>query len=494
TIDGCDDKAPLFADVEAGDAPYIDLLRVAGAVDLRVEGDDVSTVAVPIGFDWNARTPNGATFSASSMYVSSNALVSFTQPDTRFVPSCLPDGSAHAFIAAAWSDWRCDRADGCRVLTALVDDDVLGPVRVVQWHQLRSVLHKAGRLDVELLLVADGTWQVRVDRVRGREVYDAAIGASFGVDDAFTFTCGEAAFFDDLRVVPATGEQRFVCTSSTSFDQCRTDDGCVAQGSVHPDNSCLVCISDGYEPGRGATCDDGQRCTVNDACDDGECRGTPPRACDDQLDCTIDGCADVVVNGTSAARCEHEVRRGFCVIDEACVADGTAHPTDPCLMCDASVSSTAWSPKDLVACDDGDACTVLDECREGACTGTNTCGTPTLLALGEACENDTACASSLCAATAAHGQVCCSSAVGCCVDDEDCAVDTDDDVNDDDGAVAYCMVDHVCRVIAAPAGPTTPDDDDDDDDDVALGGGGCNGAGAAPVFGVLAVVLRRRRR
>ena len=130
----------------------------------------------------------------------------------------------------------------------------------------------------------------------GELVQLATIGVNYGLGDAMLYVCGMIVLDARMRAVPRNDGVRFTCGSSTPSDTCLADDQCVSAGTPHPDNACLICNSEGYEPSRGS-CDDGNRCSTNDTCDDGVCRGTAPRACDDGLDCTIDGCGDITVNG-----------------------------------------------------------------------------------------------------------------------------------------------------------------------------------------------------
>ena len=58
-----------------------------------------------------------------------------------------------------------------------------------------------------------------------------------------------------------------------------------------------------------------------------------------------------------------------CLIDEVCHANGDIAGDNPCLRCDTSVSSTAWSDNDGASCSDGLFCTVDDVCSGGTCGG-----------------------------------------------------------------------------------------------------------------------------
>jgi hypothetical protein len=73
-----------------------------------------------------------------------------------------------------------------------------------------------------------------------------------------------------------------------------------------------------------APCDDGDACTTDDTCADGTCVGGPPLDCDDGNLCTDDTCDT----------------------EQGCQYANNA-----------------------AACDDGDACTTIDICSNGRCTG-----------------------------------------------------------------------------------------------------------------------------
>src|SRR5690606_36437054 len=116
------------------------------------------------------------------------------------------------------------------------------------------------------------------------------------------------------------------------------------------------------EPGcaAGAACDDGDPCTVDDACDAaGVCLGTP-MACDDGVTCTSDQCV--------AGECVHETMAGLCLADGACAATGTAAAGNPCRLCrpEGGVATLVDAP-DGDTCSDGDQCTVGDSCQAGSC-------------------------------------------------------------------------------------------------------------------------------
>lgn len=124
-------------------------------------------------------------------------------------------------------------------------------------------------------------------------------------------------------------------------NKCTTDDSCV--GGVCKGGSELVCDGSQCQTAKcdaatgacmtkdlpaGAACSDGDdKCTADDKCDNGKCAGTPI-ACDDGDACTKDACK-------AGVGCEHTETTG--------------------------------------ACDDGNACTGNDTCAAGKCEGTGIC-------------------------------------------------------------------------------------------------------------------------
>lgn len=96
-----------------------------------------------------------------------------------------------------------------------------------------------------------------------------------------------------------------------------------------------------------------------------ECGGSVTRACVDGADA---GCSAVIP-------CDGGVGCGQtcpgCTIGGECVASGTLHAINVCLICDPVQHASDWSPLVGASCDDGLFCTVDDACDgAGTCTGT----------------------------------------------------------------------------------------------------------------------------
>jgi len=103
---------------------------------------------------------------------------------------------------------------------------------------------------------------------------------------------------------------------------------CLTAADCDDMEECTQDVCMGYNCGHltvSGLCDDGDQCTVGDACQQGMCVGSE-KSCDDSEPCTSDQCVPNV----------------------GCVHQSTAQP-----------------------CDDGDACTAGDHCADGQCVGSS---------------------------------------------------------------------------------------------------------------------------
>ena len=164
-------------------------------------------------------------------------------------------------------------------------------------------------------------------------------------------------------------------------------DGCIdglcsAGAETLPCDDGNVCTDDGCAPLEGcvfqpneAGCTDGDACSVNDMCSDGDCVPGSLLVCNDDNVCTadscdaLDGCLYAPVEGvcddgnscTGADACQDGNCLGGADID---CDDGNDCTTDAC----KALTGCSNTPNEL-ACDDGNHCTVSDVCSDGACTG-----------------------------------------------------------------------------------------------------------------------------
>ena len=214
-----------------------------------------------------------------------------------------------------------------------------------------------------------------------------------------------------------------VCVNTLSGG-CNIGGACIAAGTVSPTNPCLACnpaTSTTTYTARpaGTACDDGQFCTAVDTCNAGGTCGGTTRDCSDTLSCTTDSCDE------AADACAHPVTTG-CLISGACVAADVTDPTNDCLACVPTASTTVYSPAASgLTCDDGAFCTVDD-----VCNGMGTCG-----GAARACTDDNACTTDACSETT---DACTFDMIAGCMPDSGPALDggvTDDAGSADAGAV-----------------------------------------------------------
>lgn len=168
---------------------------------------------------------------------------------------------------------------------------------------------------------------------------------------------------------------------------CTTQDSCkggICVGGPPPDcDDHDSCTDDVCDPStascthtpNSAPCDDGDACTVNDACSGGVCKGSP-KDCNDGNACTDDTC-------DATGSCQHAPRscddHDMCTTDTCDPALGCQNtpigcpPPDQCHdagTCDPTTGICSDPPKaDGSICDDGDAvaCSLPDTCQAGVC-------------------------------------------------------------------------------------------------------------------------------
>ncbi len=181
------------------------------------------------------------------------------------------------------------------------------------------------------------------------------------IDAVLAIDANDAATDAAPLCVPATE------TCNGKDDNC---DGVVdepATALCEDDNVCTydLCLTGAcvHPPVAGA-CDDGNACTNEDHCEGGACTGKPLN-CDDGFACTLDTC-----DPASPAPCVHDAS-GAC-------GDGNVCTDDSC----SSFGCTHLP--NAATCSDGDACTTADSCAAGGCVP----GTPLACDDGSSCTSD----------------------------------------------------------------------------------------------------------
>jgi hypothetical protein len=164
-----------------------------------------------------------------------------------------------------------------------------------------------------------------------------------------------------------------------------TDDTCNYGYCDHTPKSCSdnsVCTTDTCNPATGCVytnninpCDDNNACTSGDTCGGGSCNPGTPIDCDDGNPCTDDYCKPFLgcVHRNNTASCGEE---NACTTGDTC-RDGTCHPgtaivcndNNPCTTDSCNPATGCVFANNTNPCDDGNACTTGDFCRDGICTG-----------------------------------------------------------------------------------------------------------------------------
>ena len=175
-----------------------------------------------------------------------------------------------------------------------------------------------------------------------------------------------------------------VCDTSTIPSQCVLDPESVI-GCPDPEGPAAICQSAicdpvtgacGVEPAHGGyLCDDGDACTVGDSCEDGICAPGAPANCSDGNPCTDDSCDPLAgcQHGANEALCTdgNECTEGDHCVAAECLFDSLLQCDDgnPCTDDGCHPATGCSSAFNAAPCDDGDFCTIGDQCSEGECVG-----------------------------------------------------------------------------------------------------------------------------
>ena len=209
-------------------------------------------------------------------------------------------------------------------------------------------------------------------------------------DDASNCTTGDVCGGGACTGTPVNCNDSNPCT----VDQCNAADG-----------TCFWTANN-------AVCDDGNACTVGDACKLTQCLGGAQKSCDDGVVCTTDTCdikTGVCTYSNNTAACEDgspctqndACSGGSCVSGSAkSCDDGNACTTD---SCDSATGGCIFNAN-TAPCDSGDKCTFGDKCSNGACVkGSGVVCNDNNVCTGDACDA----ATGQCSFTAvANGSTC----------------------------------------------------------------------------------------
>ena len=210
-------------------------------------------------------------------------------------------------------------------------------------------------------------------------------------DDDDSCTLDKCIVGKGCQHAPASGtpcDDQSVCTTG---DVCKQGK-CVGteQPCAQPANKCLKALcgakqgckntyvedADGVTP----TCDDDNKCTVDDVCAKGKCKGKDKK-CDDAKECWLTTCLpdkDCQSQPVNGMKCDDG---DPCTKDDACGGSGEVKcqgepdkcdDGNPCTKdsCDKALPGCKHVTETTASCDDGDPCTDKDSCTTGKCEGT----------------------------------------------------------------------------------------------------------------------------
>ncbi len=171
---------------------------------------------------------------------------------------------------------------------------------------------------------------------------------------------------------------------------CLIEGQCYEAGDAMPVSPCLVCdpLADPTGPTQrpdGTACDaDGDGCTAGDACKMGVCAPGPAVECPSpSASCRVASCKST---GSESYSCTESTKSGWCFIGGVCRSSGELNPSNACMACSPSKSTTAFSPRAS-----GTSCgsSTSNQCtKPDTCDGKGTCQ-PNHMSAGTACGDST---------------------------------------------------------------------------------------------------------
>src|SRR5579859_1492713 len=174
--------------------------------------------------------------------------------------------------------------------------------------------------------------------------------------------------------------QAGVCTGSSPV-ACAAPDQCHLAGACNPSTG--VCSNPALA--NGTACNDGNACTQTDTCQAGACTGSNPVTCGAGDQCHGAGTCDpttgacstpTLPDGTACNDGNAWTQTDACLAGVCAGSNPVVCPTAPaCQSVGACNPFTGQCPLSVIpngaSCDDGNACTRVDFCQQGACVGTS---------------------------------------------------------------------------------------------------------------------------
>ena len=301
------------------------------------------------------------------------------------------------------------------------------------------------------------------------------------VDEETVVVCdGAGDQCKEVKCIPATGKceggDALDGTACNDENECTDADYCsggTCKGLPVDCDDNKACTADSCDPDAGCEyapldndCGDGDPCTINDTCDNGECVGDPnPECqCETNEDCVENEDGDIC-NGTLV--CEDKK----CVLDLDTVIDCGIEGMDSCVAITCEPETGECVSVKLVdgdPCDDENACTDDDQCFDGICKGEPMFCDDGNICTDDSCNVNLGCVYSYNATDCDDGSTCtlddyCQE--GICTGDAnpDCQCQDDADCDDQDDQNA-CNGTLVCKAFKCQVDPETVVECDKSDD------------------------------
>lgn len=186
-----------------------------------------------------------------------------------------------------------------------------------------------------------------------------------------------------------TGGDTTSSSTGTTTAPCVFAEDCPSLNDPCNKAACINGKCDKLVANDGVTCDDGKQCTQSDSCIKGKCVGGSPKSCPTSNQCNVGVCDTVTdmcveMPGNNGAPCS---LGNSCILSATCLS-GVCQPNQQvdCSFlnstcgvgyCDPQVGCKSMPKNDGASCDDGQFCTIGDECVSGQCKGKpNTCVPP----------------------------------------------------------------------------------------------------------------------
>lgn len=159
---------------------------------------------------------------------------------------------------------------------------------------------------------------------------------------------------------------------------------CAASDQCHNVGTCVSATGICTDPAKtdGVKCDDNNACTSSDTCQGGACQSGTPKTCTALGQCYKAGVCDTKDGSCSNPPADTTTTcndGNFCTANDKCDGNGACGgstvvcptPGNVCKTntCDVAVGCKLGDQPPTTPCDDASACTQLDLCSKGVCTG-----------------------------------------------------------------------------------------------------------------------------